>query len=108
MSVRAINGKSIVGIKTKLVTTDKLNFNFIYNHTKCQSATILLNSKKQDCNERWKTIKSVRTKNMFALPTYIKSESPMNFRNTVNYGIERKCKCNHYKSSQNLQTMIHF
>ena len=75
MSVRAINGKSIVGIKTKLVTTDKLNFNFIYNHTKCQSATILLNSKKQDCNERWKTIKSVRAKNMFALPTYKKWKS---------------------------------
>lgn len=35
MSVRAISEKSIVGIKTKLVTIGKLNFNYIYNHTKC-------------------------------------------------------------------------
>ena len=27
----------------------------------------------------------------------------MNFTNILNYGIERNCKCNHYKSWQSLQ-----
>ena len=27
----------------------------------------------------------------------------MNFTNILNYGIERNCKCNHYKSCQSLQ-----